>query len=1027
MRIYFEPHNQNQNVDKATTSQETPSYCKTQKMGAYALDISGTVMDNTAYGVHGRTTEDVMQDAAALDIGVQRDYMTVMSNSMSAKDFNKMMEDGFDPAQMDVEQVVTIVDHIKAIMAESGEIIAGYNDDISAEKLTEITGNAGYAAKIQDALKNADAPVSEENVGKVKEAVDKVKDFTKLSDGSVKFMVENGLDPTIENIYRASYSAGGDGNRQGRGYYAQELPGYYAKKADTVNQEELAAQIEKVVSEMELSEEFTTAKEDARWLVEKGIPVTQEAVERLHDIRQIQFPLSPDDIIRAAAMAIGEGKQAENALLSGNASNIYEQAVWYRENTQNITEDAVYQVIGEEKAVNLKNLIRAQAELQDITPGAHNDRIAESEKYITATRQLVQIQLKMTITANIRLLKSDFSIDTAPLSRLVEALENQENILKSRFFGEEEALGLTQKSTLYRNTTDVLRELPYMPAAVIGRMSVEEGTVSLSYLHTTGTALRTQYEAAGTAYETLMTTPRSDLGDSIKKAFRNVDDILTDLGKEITEENRKAVRILGYNNMEISQESLETVKSAQRQVEDILKEMTPAKTLSLIREGVNPLTMSLENLETELKNIAQKPEEETEKYAKFLYRLERNKEITQPERDAYIGIYRLFHQIEKSDGAAVGSLISQGADLTLGNLLSAVRSRKAKNMDVNIDDSFGMLQEKIEKGTSISAQIENGILKSRMTRSIYRDMTPELLKQAGITEESTLEELDDAIRNQNQAENRNPDYNENAYVNDKMGDFLRASQAEAHLLQMMKDYQIPCSVNNVLAAERLMQEKGDLFRQLKSYAEKTDEENAFEKAVFDVVEHFTGKEEAKQAYDTFLANAADILKEAADTVVDTTIDIKTLSLCHKQLSLAGALSNNENYELPVVLNGTLTSINLTIVHNSEEKGCVSAAFETELSGKTGAKFYVRDNQIEAFLVAEKETGEALLREAGKLFKGAMEASGKEVTDIHYAVGNSIDLITFSEQSADNHNEQTATKELYQTAKVFLSGIQKVFK
>ena len=46
------------------------------------------------------------------------------------------------------------------------------------------------------------------------------------------------------------------------------------------------------------------------------------------------------------------------------------------------------------------------------------------------------------------------------------------------------------------------------------------------------------YEEAGERYETLMTAPRSDLGDSIRKAFSNVDDILTDMSLEKTSENQ---------------------------------------------------------------------------------------------------------------------------------------------------------------------------------------------------------------------------------------------------------------------------------------------------------------------------------------------------------------------------------------------------------------------------------------------------------------------------------------------------------
>ena len=63
--------------------------------------------------------------------------------------------------------------------------------------------------------------------------------------------------------------------------------------------------------------------------------------------------------------------------------------------------------------------------------------------------------------------------------------------------------------------------------------------------HMSRNADESALEKAGVQYETLMTAPRTDMGDSIQKAFRNVDDILNDLGVEATEENRRAVRILG--------------------------------------------------------------------------------------------------------------------------------------------------------------------------------------------------------------------------------------------------------------------------------------------------------------------------------------------------------------------------------------------------------------------------------------------------------------------------------------------------
>ena len=62
--------------------------------------------------------------------------------------------------------------------------------------------------------------------------------------------------------------------------------------------------------------------------------------------------------------------------------------------------------------------------------------------------------------------------------------------------------------------------------------------------------------------------------------------------------------------------------------------------------------------------------DDTERFSQFLWKLERNKEISEEERRSFIGVYRLLHQVEKSDGAAIGAVLNQGADLTLKNLLS---------------------------------------------------------------------------------------------------------------------------------------------------------------------------------------------------------------------------------------------------------------------------------------------------------------------------------------------------------------------
>ena len=44
--------------------------------------------------------------------------------------------------------------------------------------------------------------------------------------------------------------------------------------------------------------------------------------------------------------------------------------------------------------------------------------------------------------------------------------------------------------------------------------------------------------------------------------------------------------------------------------------------------------------------------------------------------------------MEQSDGAVIGSLVNQGADITMKNLLTAVRVRGKSAMDYKVDDTF---------------------------------------------------------------------------------------------------------------------------------------------------------------------------------------------------------------------------------------------------------------------------------------------------------------------------------------------------
>lgn len=293
---------------------------------------------------------------------------------------------------------------------------------------------------------------------------------------------------------------------------------------------------------------------------------------------------------------------------------------------------------------------------------------------ITARRQMEEARLVMTSEASVAMEKAGVEMDLTPLADLVEDLKSQEREYYKDLLAGAGVEPSEKNVDLMAETMDVFAELKQQPAYVIGQVDADD---SVQEIHDAGAQMQRAFAQANESYETLMTAPRSDMGDSITKAFSNVDDILQDLQLDTSETNRRAVRILAYNNTEITPENIMEVKALDEQMQRAFSNMKPAVTLEMIRRGENPLDMTMEQLNQVAQEIQQENgTQEQERFSKYLWKLEQNHEISEEERSSYIGIYRLIAQVEKGDGAALGFLMNQGSDVTMRNLLRAVRSEK---------------------------------------------------------------------------------------------------------------------------------------------------------------------------------------------------------------------------------------------------------------------------------------------------------------------------------------------------------------
>lgn len=1059
-------------TDKTTTYKTTADSVQVRSSG-YSLDIADNkVMDDNAYQGHGLTAEDIMSKAGNTNVQAQKDFMIVMSNSVSGEDMEKMQEEGFQPGSTDVETYVSIVDRIKVTLAKAGVEITGYNDDLNTETVEQITGSRIDANELINKMQQADIPVTEDNVEALAEAIAQASQIGTLGEDAVKYMLLNHKLPTVDNLYVAQFSSATT-MRQAQGYYSDYGQGYYVRKADTIDWDKLQSGIDSVISQSGL-QNTQEVQENARWLIESGIELTPQNLTAVSELKNLDLPMDMEQLMDITITAMGNGKQPGKALLTGEQP-IWQQAQELTQEAAAISDEAIHETVESGEVLNLRNLYATQKEIEarqgqqsadSVVENATGDQPEElSVKEIEARRQMEEIRLMMTEEANRQLLKSGYQIDTTKLSQLVEALKITEANLKAAMFGGETQEISEERAIWYEDTLEVTDKLASMPAALAGKISASKTPFTLQTLYQEGSFLQSKYEKAGETYEALMTAPRKDMGDSIKKAFRNVDDILKDLDLELNDSNRRAVRILGYNNMEITKENIASVKEADSQVTGVIRRMTPATTLQMIREQINPLEMNLDELDQYLNEQDKDTGADAEKFSRYLQKLDRSHSITEDEREAYIGIYRLFRQIEKSDGAVIGSVVASGAEMNFKNMLSAVRTSQHKNMDVFIDDAFGGLEKLISRSDAIDEQIMAGYKENNGQNAAsqdYQDQTryyarlsgeikdelaqntdPAALQNMDIKADTTIEQFAQNLEQANAQQNEEKDIQQSR-VQEFRQTMNAVQETEDAVIQALIDYEQPVSVNNIQAAELLLMERGLLYKQIfgRSGAASTENDtsvnDAFEsagdverddlwQAAEQVAGNMTDKDSAVSAYQQLIGEASAAVENLVHAS-DSVIDVKAAQTLYKSLSLAGNLAKEENYEIPVNIRGELTSINLKIYHNSSQVGKVTVTMDTETLGKVVADFDVTGEKVSGMIAYDRKLSwddmkqlETDLKE--EFTKTQQESGVDKKISVSLVETKELDLNRFGQDRDIEESEKLSTKELYQTAKAFMTALQ----
>lgn len=976
----------------------------------------------------------------------RRNDMIVTASTTTSDDYKAAKDDGYDV-------IVTETDKIKAVLAKAGVDISIYGDDLSKEQLTDITGSQTEAAMLVNQMKAYDIPATDDNIKAGTDAIDRAKSLTNISNETKAYLVRNNMNPTVSNVYKATYSSSQVQNYKQKVGITDNVKQLYDdnqygdKGAESQGKisdelfEELKPQLKQILEEAHIDSSDENLNQ-CRWLIDEDIAVTPDNVLLANQVDSINAAgenVSSDFYARAVTEALAMGKKATDATMSQDGLT-FDMAKKACDVLGEATADDIVTLESDNIPVTIENLSKLiaargkdSAASQASANKAADNQITDSReaRLVTAQRKLEEARLSMTAEANLSLIKKGVSIDTEPIERVVELLKQQENKYYGALFGESSVEASDDRVRMYNNVCDIFNQMKQQPAYVL---TLESADDTVYELYTAGKAMKQSLEAAASGYETLMTSPRADMGDSMSKAFQNVDDILKELQIDTSESNRRAVRILAYNSTDITEDNIKQIKSVDEQVQRAFSDMTPAVTIEMIKRGISPLDMSMSDISDTARRIkSENPDERDEKFSEFLWKLEKKNEISEEERDSYIGIYRLISQVEQSDGAVIGSLVNQGADITMKNLLTAVRVRGKSAMDYKVDDTFAGV-DSVSRGIKIDSQIESAY-HTNCLRDVLDTLSPE--KMEFVQYDSWLDMTPEQLRQAVYEADEDNALSEQ-YATEQLRQFNQAVSVPENVYAFLEKYDVKTTAVNLMAASRLMKNPSEAVRNLWERGDSATARALLDETLRRFSESVKNPKELAQAQETL----ADTAEHVMDSMIiedrhTGSIDLRQMKLLCSQLRIASNMSRQENYIVPIETADGVTGMKLSIVRGEDKKGMVDIFLEDKKCGRVAAYFEAKENSVSAMIVTDDEQTKKLFEDNITMFEAGI-SDGEQRVRIDVALEHDISAKESkmsdmkSNTESDNEtkkqldgSESVQTTRLYHIAEQFIVNVQRV--
>jgi len=468
------------------------------------------------------------------------------------------------------------------------------------------------------------------------------------------------------------------------------------------------------------------------------------------------------------------------------------------------------------------------------------------------------------------------------------------------------------------------------------------------------------------------------------------------------------------------EEDIADSKEADETCQQAFKSLTPAVVTQMVKDGINPLDMTMDELINKAQDIKAENniDNDSERFSKFLVKLEQNKEISQEEREAYIGIYRLIKRVEATDGAAIGSLLNQDREITMRNLMTAVRTAKKKSVDEVASDEKGAV-EISRKELTITQQIEQNISVNQI-HALADVISPAVLSSINDSDEDMMDMPLEKLLNkaENQATQKAAQDEAKAYAKTQAEEMVEASKNSEDIYTALKNMGLQTTTENLAAITYMMQNKNSFFRNVFSQAQKNetpDIEALMEKCLIDFGEDSKTPQE--------MAEAEEALAELAEHAMDgyiteeevSNIDIRGMKLTRPVVHAIKEMAKNDTFHLPIKVNDSTGNVSLKIVEGSNESGLMRFIFSSIETGEISGEFRLTPDALSGSLEAEDSKTQSLLEEN---VEGLSKTLSEEFNisasiSLDYAGLSQLDLYKIDEMAAEEDGAgKVATQDLY---------------